>query len=239
MSTGASGPAVAVVTGASRGIGFAVANALTQAGIQVVMLARGEQALRAAATRLGALAGALVCDVADAEAIEHAVVHIRERCGTPQIIVNNAGIFRLAPVDRTSVADFSEMLQVNLIAPFTLVRAFLPEMRACGTGHIVTIGSIADRVAFADNAAYAASKFGLRALHEVLRAELRGTRIRATLISPAAVDTPLWDPVNPDARPGFTPRSGMLAPEAVAAAVAYAVSQPASVNVDELRLSHS
>jgi NADP-dependent 3-hydroxy acid dehydrogenase YdfG len=101
----------------------------------------------------------------------------------------------------------------------------------------VSIGSIADHVAFPENAAYAASKFGVRALHEVLRAELKGSGVRATLISPSAVDTPLWDPVNPDERPGFTARREMLRAEAVAAAVMFAVTQPADVNVDELRLS--
>jgi NADP-dependent 3-hydroxy acid dehydrogenase YdfG len=103
----------------------------------------------------------------------------------------------------------------------------------------VTVGSIADRAAFPENGAYAASKFGLRGLHEVLRAELRGTGVRATLISPGPVDTALWDAVDPDNRPGFTPRASMLDPDAVANAVIYAVTQPADVNIDELRLSRS
>jgi NADP-dependent 3-hydroxy acid dehydrogenase YdfG len=90
-----------------------------------------------------------------------------------------------------------------------------------------------------ENAAYAASKFGLRGLHEVLRAELRGSGVRASLVSPGPVDTPLWDPVDPDRRPGFTPRALMLSPEAVADAVIYVLSQPAEVNVDELRLSRN
>jgi len=112
-------------------------------------------------------------------------------------------------------------------------------MRKRASGHIVSIGSIADHVAFPENGSYAAAKFGLRGLHAVLRAELAGTGVRATLISPAPVDTPLWDEVNPDERPGFTPRSAMLRPEDVAAAVLFVVSQPASVNVDDLRLSRS
>jgi NADP-dependent 3-hydroxy acid dehydrogenase YdfG len=112
-------------------------------------------------------------------------------------------------------------------------------MRARGSGSIVTIGSIADRTAFPENGAYAASKFGVRGLHEVLRAELRGSGVRATLVSPGPTDTPIWDALDPDNRPGFTPRAAMLRPEAVAAAVLYAVSQPPAVNVDELRLSAS
>jgi len=112
-------------------------------------------------------------------------------------------------------------------------------MRARKRGHIVSIGSIADHVAFPENGGYAASKFGLRGLHEVLRAESRDSGVRVTLISPGPVNTALWDDVNPDDRPGFTPRSAMLAPEAVAAAVLFAVTQPDDVNIDELRLSRA
>jgi NADP-dependent 3-hydroxy acid dehydrogenase YdfG len=103
----------------------------------------------------------------------------------------------------------------------------------------VSIGSIADRVAFPENGAYAASKFGLRGLHQVLRAELAGSGVRATLVSPGPVDTALWNEVDPDNRPGFTPRASMLRADAVAAAVLFAVSQPPDVNVDELRLSRT
>jgi NADP-dependent 3-hydroxy acid dehydrogenase YdfG len=112
-------------------------------------------------------------------------------------------------------------------------------MRARGSGHIVTIGSIADRHIFAGNSAYSATKYGQRALHEVLREETRGTGIRTTLISPAAVDTDIWEPIQYPGADAPPDRSGMLAPDAVAAAVLFAVMQPAGVNVDELRLSRS
>jgi NADP-dependent 3-hydroxy acid dehydrogenase YdfG len=142
-------------------------------------------------------------------------------------------------VHETSPDAFRDTIEVNLVAPFLIVRAFLPAMRARGSGHVITIGSVADRVVFPENGAYAASKFGLRALHEVLRAELKGTGLRATLVSPAAVDTALWDDIDPDNRPGFTPRRGMLHPAAVASAVKFALTQPADINIDELRLSHT
>jgi len=241
MTHGPGGPAtdLAVVTGASRGIGLAVAEELVRSCARVVMVARGGRALLDAAARLGANAAALACDLADAEAVERAAARIREEFGTPQIIVNNAGIFRLSTVEHTSVGDFTEALLVNLVGPFAIVRAFLPELHARRTGHIVTIGSIADHIALPSNASYAASKYGVRALHEVLRAELRGTGVRTTLISPAAVDTRLWDAIDHVSNPGLPARAAMLAPEAVAAAVAFAIGQPASVNVDELRLSRA
>jgi NADP-dependent 3-hydroxy acid dehydrogenase YdfG len=233
------GGRVAVVTGASRGIGRAVASRLLAHGATVAMLARDRIRLAAAADAAGPAALPVVCDLTDAEAVEQAVVGIRARLGVPDILVNNAGIFSLAPVEATSAEDFAATLQVNLVAPFLLVRALLPDMRARARGDVVTIGSIADRVSFPENGAYAASKFGVRALHQVLRAELRGSGVRATLVSPGPVDTDLWDPVNPDTRPGFTARRDMLPADAVADAVVYALLQPAGVNVDELRLSRS
>jgi NADP-dependent 3-hydroxy acid dehydrogenase YdfG len=228
----------AVVSGASRGIGLATSRALADAGYRVAMLARSADALAAEARAIGERALPLPCDVADTRALDAAISRLSDAFGgAPDVLVNNAGFFSLATVENTSPADFRTAIDVNLVAPFRLVRAFLPAMRARRSGHIVSIGSISDRVAFPENAAYSASKFGMRGLHEVLRAELKGSGVRATLVSPAAVDTPLWDPVKPDERAGFTARRDMLRADAVAAAVIYAVTQPADVNVDELRIS--
>jgi len=159
--------------------------------------------------------------------------------GAPDVLVNNASLFKVANAEVIDPGDFADTIEVNLVAPFRLVRAFLPAMLARKRGHIVSIGSIADHLAFPENSAYVASKFGLRGLHEALRAELAKTGVGTTLISPGPVDTALWDDVNPDERPGFTPRAAMLSAEAVATAVLFAVMQPAEVNIDELRLSRS
>ena len=229
----------AVVTGASRGIGLAVARALA-ADYTVIMIARNADDLRAAARDIGDAARPLPCDIADAASTSAAVDQIRTIGGAaPDVLVNNAGLFKLSRVESTTPEDFAASLDINLAAPFRLIRAFLGEMRKRGSGHIVSIGSIADHMAFPENGGYSAAKFGLRGLHAVLRAELRGSGVRSTLVSPGPVDTPLWDEVRPDERQGFTPRSAMLRPEDVAAAVLFAVSQPASVNVDELRLARS
>lgn len=230
----------ALVTGASRGIGRATAVALAAAGATVVCVARSAAALDEAAAAAGPRAIAVVGDIADAGDVARLAATVRERLGhAPDILVNNAGLFRIAPVHELDTDDFAAMVQVNLVAPFRLVREFLGELRARGAGHVVTIGSIADRQVFPDNVGYAASKHGARAMHEVLRAELQGTGVRATLVSPGPVDTPLWDPVDPDNREGFPPRAAMLRAEDVADAVAWAVTRPGHVNVDELRLGRA
>jgi NADP-dependent 3-hydroxy acid dehydrogenase YdfG len=231
---------LAVVTGASRGIGLAVARHLLDDDMRVVMIARNPDALRDAAEPYGDRALPIECDVGDPVAIDAMVTRVRDEIGdAPDVVVNNAGLFKLSSAHATDPSDFADALTVNLVAPFRVIRAFLPGMRERGRGHIVNIGSIADRVAFPENGAYAASKFGLRGLHEVLRAELRGSGVRTTLVSPGPVDTSLWDEVDPDNRPGFSPRSSMLSADAVASAVMYVVTQPNDVNVDELRLSRT
>jgi NADP-dependent 3-hydroxy acid dehydrogenase YdfG len=230
----------AIVTGASRGIGLAIARALVADGFRVGMLARSADELRAHADVLGERALAMPCDVSDIDAVHKTIMRITAAfAGAPDVIVNNAGVFKLATVDATDPRDFRASLDVNLFAPFLFARAFLAAMRERRSGHIVTIGSMADRNIFPENGAYSASKFGARALHEVLRAELRGSGVRTTLVSPAPVDTSLWDEIDPDARDGFTPRSEMLRSEDVADAVRYVVSRPLDVNVDELRLSRT
>lgn len=226
-----------MVSGASRGIGLACARQLADAGARVALLARGSTALKDAAEAIGAAAFPVTCDVSDTAALDAAIEQIRTGLGEPDILVNNAGRFVISPAVATSAEEFASIVSTNLIAPFAIVRALLPGMQRRRQGHIITIGSVADRYIFPGNAAYSASKFGLRGLHEVLHAELRGSGVRTTLIAPGAVDTPLWDAVDPDNTPGFTPRASMLRPEAVAAAVIYAVTAPADVNVDELRLS--
>ena len=230
----------ALVTGASRGIGAAVARRLAASGARVALLARSKDALRALASELGGGAVGLACDVRDTVTLARALDQLPDLLGgAPSIVVNNAGAFFIAPARETSVEAFAEMIAVNLTAPFAVVRGLLPAMIGAGGGHVVTIGSVADRATFPGNAAYAASKYGLRALHEVLRMELRASGVRVSLVSPGPVNTDLWNPIDPDRQPGFTPRADMLSSDAVADAVHWVVTAPAELNVDELRLSRS
>jgi NAD(P)-dependent dehydrogenase (short-subunit alcohol dehydrogenase family) len=230
----------ALVTGGSRGIGLAIAQALVRAGARVAIVARGAAALEARAGEMGSAAVAIPADIATAAGVERVVAAARERFGDlPELLVNNAGIFDPRPLESLAAADFERTIRINLVAPFLLLRAMLPGWRAAGRGHVITIGSVADRTIFPDNGAYSASKFGARAMHEVLRTETRGSGIRATLIAPGATDTPIWDAVDLSAPNRFPARDRMLAASAVGDAVVWAACRPPAVNVDELRLSAS
>ncbi len=228
----------AVVTGASRGIGRAVAERLVTAGARVLMVARGEAALRAAAAEVGGTA--LAADVADAAAVDRLAARVHDSAGgAPDILVNAAGAFDLAPVDRIAPDMFNRQVATNLIGPFLMMRAFLPGMKARGSGHILTLGSVAGRVALPGNGAYGASKAGVHGLHAVLDLELRGTGVRSTLIEPAATDTPLWDAVDRAAVPDLPDRALMLDADAVADAVVWALTRPPATAVRTIALERA
>ena len=222
---------VALVTGASRGIGLAIAEAFGTAGARVVRVARSLTS-HEAPERLD-----LPCDLTDPAAVEAMAARVLAARGVPDVVVSNAGSFLLAPLEATGPGDFAAQIAANLTAPFLVARAFLPAMRARGSGHLITIGSIADHAGLAGNAAYGAAKFGVRGLHETLRAECRGTGVRCSLVSPGPTDTDAWDAVDPDRRPGFTPRAKMLRPADVAEAVCWVASRPGHVDVDWLRIN--
>jgi NADP-dependent 3-hydroxy acid dehydrogenase YdfG len=229
----------ALVTGASRGIGRATVAVLRRAGARVVAVARGRAELDAVAEACAAFP--VVADVSDAVAVaglvERAGMYL---CGqAPDVLVNAAGEFALSALAEMDPALLDRQLAVNVRGPFLLMRAYLPRMLERGSGHVVTIGSVAGRVAFPHNGAYSASKFAIRGLHAVLDAELRGTGVRATLVEPAATDTTLWDSVDPARHPGLPPRSAMLPASAVADMVLFAVTRPPEIDVRTIIVERS
>ncbi len=224
---------LALVTGASRGIGAATARALADAGARVVRVAR-------------AFPGAgdpryldLPCDLTDQRQVEGLAARVLGDEGVPGVVVSNAGGFLLQPLERTSLAEFDAQIALNLRGAFLLARAFLPAMRDAGRGSFISVGSVADHTGFPENAAYAASKYGLRGLHETLAAEYRGSGVRLTLVSPGATDTTIWDPFAPERRPGFPSRAEMMRPDDVADAILFAATRPGHVQVDWIRLGPS
>jgi NADP-dependent 3-hydroxy acid dehydrogenase YdfG len=204
-------------------------------------VSRTEDTLRRIATELGHGAFAAPCDITDPASVSAMTTRVEfELGGAPDIVVNNAGVFQVAAITEMPMQLFTDVLSTNLVGPFLIVHAFAAKMKARRSGHFVNIGSIADRTIFPENGAYAPAKYALRAMHEVLRLELKGTGVRATLVSPGPVDTDMWDGITFGGAERIVPgRESMLAPSDVASAVLYALTQPAGVNVDELRLSHS
>ena len=224
---------VALVTGASRGIGAAVAAALAAEGAHVIRVARSLTESTAERTQ------DIPCDLTDPNQVSRLGSRVIAQHGPPDIVVSNAGAFLLRTLQTTETTDLEVQLAVNVRAPFYVAKAFLPAMREAGRGSFISVGSVADHVGFPENAAYAASKYGLRGLHETLLAEYKGTGVRLTLVSPGPTDTAVWDPVDPDHREGFIPRSHMLRPADVAEAILFVATRPSHVLIDWLRLGPS
>lgn len=231
----------AIVTGASKGIGAEIARQLAKAGARVALASRDRPLLDQVVRGIGDSAIAVECDITDQKSVAAAASRLRQEFGgAPDIIVNNAGLFRVAPIDEMKPEDFIASITTNVIGPFLVMHEFLAELRQRGSGHVITIGSAGDRMIFPGNAAYSAGKFGIRAMHYVLRTDLRGTGVRASLISPSSVDTALWDHLDTESEKSeFPSRSEMLNPGDVARAVMFALTQPEPMNVDELRISRA
>ena len=234
---------VALVTGASSGIGEATALALARTGARVAIAARRRDRLDGVAVRIADLRAeslVLEADVARPEEAESIVSRTVERWGQLDILVNNAGLMLLSPIDRARVEDWRRMLDLNVLGLMVTTRAALPQMRRQKDGHVVNISSTAGRVANPDASVYAATKFGVGAFSEALRREVYKDNIRVTVIEPGAVATELREHVpDPDTRERidtWARSMRQLQSEDVAAAILYAVSQPPHVNVNEILL---
>lgn len=180
-----------VITGASRGIGRATALYLAERGYRVFAGVRRESdaaSLRAAAAAIVPI----TVDVRDQHAVDTAVAQVRETTDQLRAVVNNAGLPVPAPLEAMPIEDFEWQLDVNLTGALRVTQAFLPLIRS-GGGRIVNISSVNGRVATRFNGAYCVSKFGLEALSDSLRLELRRWKIPVILVEPGAIDTPIWE----------------------------------------------
>jgi len=232
---------VAVVTGASSGIGEATALALGARGAHVTLVARREERLRDLARRVreqGGQAEVVVADVAEEAEARLAVEHTISAFGRLDLLVNNAGLMLLGPVTDADTSDWRRMINVNLLGLMYVTHAAVPHMRHGGGGHIVNISSVSGRGASPTSAGYSATKWGVGGFSEGLRQEVRLHRIRVTVIEPGVVATELTDHItHQDTKTTYERRirdMTPLEPEDVAAAVVYAVTQPERVNVNEI-----
>ena len=184
---------VALVTGAGRGIGRAVAHRLSNEGLRVALLARTKDELAETAAACSGEPMTITADVTDQAAIDSAYEEIERAWGPVEVLVANAGAGHSARVDRTTDDDWDRMLAVNLTAPFRCVRRAVPAMREAGWGRIVVVASIAAQVGEPYLAAYTASKHGALGLVRAAAAELARTGVTVNAVCPAYVDTPMTD----------------------------------------------
>jgi NADP-dependent 3-hydroxy acid dehydrogenase YdfG len=231
---------VALVTGASSGIGEATAVALAEAGAKVALAARRADRLSDLTARIDKAGGEALpieADVTDAGDLARMMEAIAGRWDRLDILVNNAGVMLLSPLAEARAEDLRHMVELNLIALMELTRVALPQLKA-SRGHIVNVSSVAGRVANPGSSGYSATKFGVVGFSEALRREVYADKVRVTVIEPGLVMTELGDHItNPAMKDNLRQRQAAmegLQSEDIAAAVLYAVSQPPRVNVNEI-----
>ena len=232
---------VAVVTGASSGIGEATAEALAAEGASVVVAARREERLADLAKRIEENGGrvlAAACDVADEGQAHGLIRKAEDEFGRVDILVNNAGVMLLSTVGKGLSEEWRRMFDVNVLGLLYTTDAAIETMKKQGGGHLVNVSSVAGRKVTRDSSGvYAGSKFAVGAISEGLRQELLGDNIRVTIVEPGAVATELTDHItDEDARNslGGLLNLEILQAEDIAGAIVYAVTQPERVSVNEI-----
>ncbi len=232
---------VALVTGASSGIGEATALALSAAGAKVALAARRRERLDALAARIrdsGGVAFVVVADLANEKEAQRAVRETEAHFGRLDILINNAGVMYLEPVATADLARWRRMFELNVLGLIAATQAALPGMSARRDGHIVNVSSTAGRIANASAAGYSGSKFGVVGFSEALRKEVYKDGIRVTVIEPGVVATELRDHIadaqTQQAINAWAESMRQLQPEDVANTIVFCVSQPAHVNINEV-----
>jgi NADP-dependent 3-hydroxy acid dehydrogenase YdfG len=230
---------IALVTGASSGIGAATARALAAAGATVVAGARRVDRLKELAATADGEVVPVELDVADQESVRAAVATAVDRFGGLDVVVNNAGVMLSGPIVGADTAEWDRMVRTNLLGTLYTTHAALPHLLA-RKGTLVQISSTSGRVASAMGGVYAATKFGVNAFTESLRQEVTEQGVRVVTIEPGMVDTELADHIADDGIRDMARKMAgsmrTLRAEDVAAAVLYAVGQPGHVSVNEILL---
>ena len=225
---------VAIVTGASRGIGRAISVALAQEASTIVLAARSIQQLQITAeqvTKAGGEARIVRVELTEEQSIRNLIQVTGEKLGRLDILVNNAGVTHSAPLEQTSTEDWQRCISINARAPFILCREALPLLKKSQAAHIINIASVVGVKGYPLQSAYTASKHALRGMTISLAEELRGSNIRVHLLCPGGVDTDMVDNVRPDIA-----RDELIKPQEIAELVLYLVTHKGNAVVDELRI---
>jgi NADP-dependent 3-hydroxy acid dehydrogenase YdfG len=229
-----------VITGASSGLGETAARHLSGLGAAVVLGARRADRIEKLAKEIrdnGGKAFAIAVDVTQREQVKKLVDVAVEQFGRVDVILNNAGIMPLSPVDRLNVNEWDKMIDVNIKGVLNGIAAVLPYMMEQKSGQIINTSSVAGHKIFNGSAVYSATKFAVRALTEGLRMEVKPYNIRTTIVCPGAVKTELLEHISEadlqQANKDYVGTVG-ISPESFARVVAFAISQPEDVDINEI-----
>ncbi len=236
MSTESTNDRVAVVTGASSGIGEATARALAADGHRVGLLARRSDRIRALADELGDGAIAIQADVTDRDSIVAAAERVQDELGSADILVNNAGVMLLGPFSAELSDDYRRMIETNLLGAITTTEVFLDQLAADDGGDLINLSSVAGRTTRPGNAVYAATKWGMNGWSESLSQQLQPD-VRVIVIEPGAVATELPEHItHGETRTAVEQmyEATAIAAEDIAEIIAFAVARPRSVSLNEI-----
>lgn len=228
---------VAVITGASSGIGAATTRALAAEGYTVALLARRLDRIEALAAEVGNGAIAIQADVTDRDQLVAAAGRVRDELGGADVLVNNAGVMLLGPFSSERRDDYRTMIEANLLGAITVTEVFLEQLTG-GGGDVINISSVAGRTARAGNGVYAATKWGINGWSEALRQELL-PNVRVTLIEPGIVDTDLPTHITDAATREVIQAAYDVAPvkpEEVAEIIAFVLARPRHLVINEVLL---
>ena len=225
---------VAIVTGASRGVGRAICIAFAKEGATIVLAARSPQKLAETAEEVreaGAKAEIVITDLTREEAIKNLMKVANEKFSRLDILVNNAGVTVSAELEHTTTADWDRLFAVNARAPFILCRESLPLLKKAPRAYIINIVSVVGVKCYALQSAYTASKHALRGMTKSLAEELRDSNVRVHSICPGGIDTDMIGQIRPDIK-----KEDLMRPEEIAELVVYLVTHKGNAVIDELHI---
>ena len=221
-----------VVAGATGGIGSSLVKLLVQSGAEVFITGRNNEKLSNIAAAHGIPASHLLAiDISNGAEMELLAATVLSQLGTPDILINLAGIGIIKPMEQLSLDDFSQSIQTNLVGAFLFVKSFLPAMKEVKKGLIINVPGVLGKVPMAGAAAYSASKYGIVGMMQSIREELKRTEIRITNLFLGGVDSPFWDEI--DLR---VQKDKMIREEEAARSIWFLCQQPASGVVSEMVL---